>query len=132
MKRKTIILIAFLLLLGIAIAESNSLLYFYTDLDWFAKQSAEEAQVPSGLTEREAEIYRAGYANGHYDALNPASVEGVYVLNTKTKKFHLTNCMTTLLIESENRRFSTETPEELMDQNYKPCGQCHPEREANQ
>ena len=49
------------------------------------------------------------------------------MLNTKTKKFHLTNCPTTLLIESNNRQYSTLTPEELMAKNYKPCGQCHPE-----
>ena len=132
MKRKTIVVLVLLLLLGIAIAESNTLVYYYTNLDWYATQSAEEAPLPNGLTEREAEIYRAGYANGHYDALNPAYVEGVYVLNTKTKKFHFTDCKTTLLIESDNRRFSTDTPEELMDQNYKPCGQCHPEGETNQ
>lgn len=93
-------------------------------------ESAENAPVPEGLTEREAEIYRAGYANGHYDALHPAYVEGLYVLNTKTKKFHLSNCMTTLMIETDNREHSRLSPEELMDMKYKPCGQCNPERET--
>lgn len=115
-------------LLGAGIAESNSLLAFYTEQDWFSLQSAQEAALPEGLTAREAEIYRAGYANGHYDALHPAYTEGVYVLNTKTKKFHLSNCMTTLNIETSNREHSTLSPKELMANGYKPCGQCHPER----
>ncbi len=44
------------------------------------------------------------------------------------KKFHLTNCMTTLMIESENREYSTLSPEELMNKGFKPCKQCNPER----
>ena len=50
------------------------------------------------------------------------------MLNKKTKKFHLTNCMTTLMIESENREYSTLSPEELMNKGFKPCKQCNPER----
>ena len=96
-------------------------------LDWFSLEEAEKAELPEGLTEREAEIYRAGYADGHYNALHPGYVPGTYVINQKTKKFHLTNCNTTLVIDSENRLHTTKTPEELMAQGYKPCGQCHPE-----
>ena len=127
MRRKAAVIIIIMLLSSVAIAESYTLLSFYTKDDWYAVQSAEEASVPAELTEREAEIYRAGYANGHYDALHPAFIEGLYVLNTKTKKFHLSNCPTTLLIDTENREHSTLSPEELMALKYKPCGQCHPE-----
>ncbi len=129
MKRGIAIFVAVLCLLGMAFAESDKLLKYYTELDWFSRQSAEEAALPEGLTEREAEIYRAGYANGHYDALHPALIKGTYVLNTKTKKFHLTNCNSTLMIDSENREQSTLTPEELMAKGYDPCGQCHPEQD---
>lgn len=127
MKRCIVIVIVLLSLFGVVVAESNMFRLFYADLDWFSKQSAEEAIIPVELKEREIEIYRAAYANGFYDALHPAYIEGTYMLNTKTKKFHLTNCPTTLLIESNNRQYSTLTPEELMEKNYKPCGQCHPE-----
>lgn len=127
MKRCIVIVIVILSLFGVVVAESTMFRLFYADLDWFSKQSAEEAVLPAELTERETEIYRAAYANGFYDALHPAYIEGTYMLNTKTKKFHLTNCPTTLLIESNNRQYSTLTPEELMEKNYKPCGQCHPE-----
>ena len=131
MKRKIIILTILLCLLGVVYAESNSLLYFYND-NWFSLQSAQNTVVPEGLSEREIEIYRAGYANGHYDAMNPAFIEGLYVINTKTKKFHLSNCMTTLMIEIENRKHSTDTPDELMSKGYKPCGQCNPERHISE
>ena len=110
------------------LAESASLLDYFTDLDWFSKESAQNAPIPAGLTPREEEIYRAGFANGHYDALNPEYIEGLFVLNTKTKKFHLSNCMQTLLINTENRKHSTLSAEELSQQGYKPCGACNPER----
>ena len=61
--------------------------------------------LSDGLTDRAAEHYRAAYANGYYDALHPAYIEGRYMLNTETKKFHLTNCPSTLLIESNNREY---------------------------
>lgn len=132
MKRSLIIGMILLSCFGVVYAESISLRYFYTELDWFSKQSSDEAMLPEGLTEREIAIYRAAYANGFYDALHPAYIEGKYMLNTKTKKFHLTNCPTTLLIESNNREYSTLTPEELMKLKYKPCGQCHPETQVSE
>ena len=129
MKRALVLLTLFMLsLFCIVIAKANSLLYYYTELDWFSIESAGEAVLPDGLSGQEAEIYRAGYANGHYDALNPAYVAGKYVINTKTQKFHLTNCMATLTIDPENREHSTHTPKQLIDEGYKPCGQCNPER----
>ena len=101
-------------------------------LDWFSLEEAEKAEVPERLTEREAEIYRAGFADGHYSALHPDYVPGTYVINTKTKKFHLTNCNTTLTIDSKNREHTTKKPEELIAQGYKPCGQCHPENSVEE
>ncbi len=128
MKRRILFVItAFLLsFLGAVIAETSGLLGQNAENDRFSMQAAEEAVMPEGLTQREEEIYRAAYANGYYDALHPVYVEGRYVLNTKTKKFHLTNCPSTLMIESQNREYSALTPEELIKQKYKPCGQCHP------
>lgn len=130
MKRIAVITIAILLLTVVVFAESGS--WFYPELDWFSLESSEIAMVPDGLSEREIEIYRAGYANGHFDALNPAYEEGLYVINTKTKKFHLSNCMSTLTIEAAQRKHSYQTSAELIENGYKPCGQCHPERNAEQ
>ena len=126
-KRCIVIFIVLISLFSVVIAEANGFLRFYNQDDWFSKYAAEEAILPDNLTEREIEIYRGAYANGFYDALLPAYIEGTYMLNKKTKKYHLTNCPSTLLIESENREYSTLTPEELKALKYKPCGQCHPE-----
>ncbi len=135
MKRSmsTVVVLGFLLsifMLGVVFADSNRYSNYYAEQDWFSLQSANEAIIPGGLSAREEEIYRAAYANGFYDALHPAYIEGRYMLNTKTKKFHLTNCPTTLLIDSDNRAYSTSTPEKLMVDGYSPCGQCHPETQT--
>ena len=132
MKRKMIVVLVVLSLMGVVFAESNGFTKYYTERDWYAMESALGAELPEGLTDREAEIYRAGYANGHYDALHPAFIKGLYVINTKTKKIHLSNCPNTLVINTENRLHSTLTPQELMSgaldgRMYQPCGQCHPE-----
>lgn len=133
MKRWIILVILLLSVLGIVAAENNGWLLYYVNKDWFSVQKSNDAPIPPGLedmTEREEEIYRSGYANGHYDALHPAYVKGLFVVNKKTKKFHLSNCMNTLMIEIDNREHKISTPEELMNQGYKPCGSCHPEREV--
>ena len=130
MKRIITISILVISIISIVLAETNPFYYDYVKDDWFATQSAAEANIPAGLSDREIEIYRAAYANGFYDALHPAYIEGTYMLNTKTKKYHLTNCPSTLLIESGNRQYSTLTSDELQSQKYKPCGQCHPETQT--
>ena len=56
MKRCIVIVIVILSLFGVVVAESNMFRLFYADLDWFSKQSAEEAILPEELTEREIEI----------------------------------------------------------------------------
>ena len=130
MKRRILITVILLSLFGAVLAETNSATNDYSRLDKFAIDSAEMAVIPEGLTEREAEIYRDGYMNGYYDALHPAYIPGTYLLNTKTKKFHNTNCLTALTIESNNKDYSTLTLAELQNLGYKPCGQCHPEQQS--
>ena len=85
MKHKLIVFIAVICLFGFVLAESDALLDYFTARDWFSMESARNAAVPEGLTEREEMIYRAGFAGGHYDALNPEYIEGLFVLNTKTQ-----------------------------------------------
>ncbi len=127
MKRVLITAILLLSLLCIGLAEDGFLRFVIGEIDWFSYQAAQEAALPEGLTERETEIFRAGYASGHFDALHPAFKEGIYMLNTKTKKFHLTSCPATLTIGTKNRRYSTLTPEELTAQGYRPCKECNPD-----
>jgi len=96
------------------------------NMDWFSAGEAQAAPVPDGLTEREAEIYRQGFAAGHYAALHPVHIEGLYVLNKRTKKFHYSECQNTLLIYADNRENYYGPKEELLVQGYEPCGACKP------
>ena len=49
-----------------------------------------------------------------------------YVLNTSRKRFHRPDCQSVLDIKPENRQDFYGTREELIDQGYQPCGNCHP------
>lgn len=51
---------------------------------------------------------------------------GSYVLNKKTKKFHLPDCEGIAQIREENREEYTGSRNELIRQGYKPCGGCKP------
>lgn len=47
-----------------------------------------------------------------------------YVLNTSSKRFHLPECSSVPQISEHNRKDFTGSANDLVDQGYKPCGQC--------
>lgn len=49
-----------------------------------------------------------------------------YVLNTKSKKFHKSDCPNADTISAQNKKEYTGTRDELIDEGYTPCGQCQP------
>lgn len=49
-----------------------------------------------------------------------------YVLNTSSKRFHLTTCESVNDISDGNRAYSTDSAENLIAVGYKPCGRCNP------
>ena len=55
-----------------------------------------------------------------------AEEEHTYILNTNSKKFHLPDCPGATAISEENRKEVTCTRQELIEQGYDPCGNCHP------
>ncbi len=60
-------------------------------------------------------------------AADSTSGESVsYILNTNSKKFHLTTCANAGSISAGNREEYTGAREELTAQGYTPCGQCKP------
>lgn len=126
MKRFLIVMLALALIAFCLLSGSLAETVYGPNMDWFSAGEAQAAPVPDGLTEREAEIYRQGYAAGHYAALRPAYVEGMYVLNTRTKKFHLSDCKNTLMIDTPNREHFYGTKAEVLDMGYKACGFCKP------
>lgn len=74
---------------------------------------------PSGVGSQTEIITRsAGSSSG--------SLAGVYVLNTRTKKFHYAECKYVKDISQKNRKDYTGTREELINEGYVPCGNCNP------
>lgn len=55
-----------------------------------------------------------------------SSDRGTYVLNTKSKKFHLPDCPGASQTNSDNRQEYVGSRENLLEQGYTPCGQCQP------
>ena len=52
--------------------------------------------------------------------------KSTYILNTSSKKFHLPTCQYATSMKEENREEYTGTREELIENNYSPCGTCNP------
>ena len=49
-----------------------------------------------------------------------------YVCNTNTKKFHWPDCRSVDQIKEKNRLDTNLSREELIEEGYEPCGNCHP------
>ena len=54
------------------------------------------------------------------------SESGTYILNTSSKKFHLESCSSANSISEDKKDTFTGDRAELIDQGYKPCGNCDP------
>lgn len=54
------------------------------------------------------------------------TAETTYILNTNSKKFHLSSCSSVSQIKSANKRGFTGTRDEIISQGYEPCSKCHP------
>ncbi len=52
--------------------------------------------------------------------------ETTYILNTNTKKFHIVSCGNAKDIKPKNKKESTDTRENLINQGYSPCKVCNP------
>ena len=59
-------------------------------------------------------------------ANKPGQGEITYILNIKTKKFHLQTCSSVQDIKEDNKGESTDSREQLISQGYEPCGRCNP------
>jgi len=49
-----------------------------------------------------------------------------YIINVKSKKFHLPECSGAESINEKNKREFKGTKDQLLNQNYSPCGICNP------
>ena len=48
-----------------------------------------------------------------------------YIINRNTGKFHYTYCSSVKQMKESNKRFYTGNRDELVDEGYSPCGNCH-------
>jgi DNA-entry nuclease len=56
----------------------------------------------------------------------PSNSSTSYILNTNSKKFHLPNCSSAEKISNKNKQEYIGKKEDLLSQNYLPCGVCKP------
>ncbi len=60
-------------------------------------------------------------------ATEPVGAENAsYVLNTRSMKFHRTDCESVATIASYNREYTDQSREQLIEAGYSPCGACRP------
>ena len=65
-------------------------------------------------------------AEGEENTQAPSGEPVDYIVNTSSKKFHLTTCYKAAEISDKNRAEMTATREEMIDNGYSPCGICKP------
>ena len=49
-----------------------------------------------------------------------------YVINSNTRKFHKTSCGSVEQMQEENRVYSSQSRQELIEGGYEPCQRCRP------
>ena len=89
------------------------------EIDYFDGRSWESGETPPPKDEGNNDN-NAGDGSG--DASNG---EVTYIINTSTKKIHLTTCR---YADSNNTEETTKTLEELLGDNYTACGVCKPDK----
>ncbi len=100
------------------------------DIDYATGESslAEGAASETGAGEVDAEaVVAAGQTtDGAAGASSTEADERSYVLNKRTKKFHMPGCDSVDTIADHNREDYTGTRDEVVAQGYTPCRKCRP------
>lgn len=53
-------------------------------------------------------------------------LEGAYIVNENTRRFHHPSCSSVNEMKTKNRRDTQDSREQLIEAGYQPCGRCHP------
>lgn len=88
------------------------------EIDYETGESWVSEDAQSTETEKEQVDYQNGIDNVDTD------VEENYVVNTNTKKFHLSTCSSVNDMAEHNKLIYEGTIQELIDQGYSPCQRC--------
>lgn len=70
----------------------------------------------------------AEYTPNINDNSDSESTNETYILNTKSKKIHLSTCKAVADMKEENKESSTKSLTELESEGYTPCGICKPNK----
>lgn len=54
----------------------------------------------------------------------PANSDATYIINTNSMKFHLPTCSSVSDMKESNKKETTKTKEELINEGYSPCKMC--------
>lgn len=66
------------------------------------------------------------YEDGSGNTSDSSSTAKTYILNTNSKKFHLSSCSSAAKISAANRKEYTASREEIIAEGYEPCKICNP------
>lgn len=86
-------------------------------------RSGEELEA-AGVTEKDSTSAVTPTAAPSDDSSE--NTESVYILNTRSKKFHRPSCDSVGTMSDKNKEESSLSREELIEQGYSPCQNCNP------
>ena len=72
------------------------------------------------------ENYLSSEINIPTEETNPLKQFKTYILNTNSKKFHITTCSSVSKISDKNKKEYKGLKQDLLSQGYEPCGVCNP------
>lgn len=95
------------------------------EIDYKTGESREANELlPASKNSDKAGNVASGTASDK-DSSDPVS-EQTYILNTSSKKFHKESCSGVKSMKEKNKKVYTGKREEVIEQGYAPCGNCHP------
>ncbi len=66
------------------------------------------------------------YTDGSSGKVSTEHKDTTFILNTNTKRFHRPGCSSVSAMNPKNRQDTSKTRDQLISENYKPCGNCKP------
>ena len=91
----------------------------YIDIDYATGDSARAETAPEATAEPSP-------APEPSDTPSADAPTADYIVNTKSGRFHLPNCSGVRTMAEGNKLYYTGSRDDLIAQNYTPCGQCKP------
>lgn len=99
----------------------------HTDGSSHVMTSSEKAALKSGSSKSSSSAAVSSETPGSASGSSgSSSSEKTYILNTSSKKFHLSTCRYGKMTAARNRKTVKATRSALISEGYDPCGYCNP------